>query len=90
MGDCGGPHSLLYAPMTISELQDMMIKALVLSAGGTKQRWRTAIGPVQLHDRATHSHCNWSVHPSGTLRDNAEIERLLDTVRLDHPVIDEN
>ncbi len=46
-----------------------------------------AIGPVHLHDLATHGPFNWSVRPSGDAGKVAAIERLLDTVRLDHPVI---
>lgn len=74
--------------MTANELQDLLITALVRKAGGTRRQWRMAIGPIRLHDRATHPHCNWSVAPSGSSREIAEIERLLDDVRLSHPVID--
>ncbi|WP_443971114.1 hypothetical protein [Sphingobium sp. CR28] len=76
--------------MTVSALLDLLIIRLVRTYGGTKQQWRKAIGPVKVHDRATHSHCNWSVSPSGTAQRNAAIEQLLDTVRLDHPIVDED
>jgi hypothetical protein len=75
------------APMNASELQDLLVAALVRKVGGTQRRWRMAIGPVRLHDRATHSHCNWSVAPSGSHREISEIERLLDDVRLRHPFV---
>jgi hypothetical protein len=73
--------------MTPIELQDLLITALVRKAGGTRRQWRMALGPVRLHDRATHPHCNWSVAPSGSTREIAEIERLLDDIRLSHPLV---
>ena len=76
--------------MTVSELTDLLIARLVRTAGGTKQQWRKAMGPVKLHDRTTHSHCNWSVAPSGSAHKTAAIEQLLDTVRLDYPIIEED
>src|SRR3546814_19389837 len=47
--------------MTASELQDLLVATLVRKAGGTRRRWRIAVGPVRLHDLATHPHCNWSI-----------------------------
>ena len=73
--------------MTASELQHLLIARLIRKAGGTTRLWRIAIGPVLIRDASTHSHCNWEVRPSGTTRDVAEIERLLDSVRLDHPIV---
>ena len=73
--------------MTASELQEMLVATLVRKAGGTRRQWRMAIGPVRLHALATHPHCNWSVAPSGGSREIAEIERLLDDVRLSHPFV---
>jgi hypothetical protein len=70
--------------MKASELQDLLITALVRKSGGSRRQWRMAIGPVRLHDRATHPHCNWSVAPSGSIAEISEIERLLDDVRLTH------
>jgi hypothetical protein len=73
--------------MTASQLQDLLIAKLTRKLGGSARRWRMAIGPVHLHDLATHAPFNWSVRPSGTPAEVAEIERLLDTIRLDHPVL---
>ena len=73
--------------MTASQLQDLLVARLTRKMGGSARRWRLAVGPVHMHDLATHAPFNWSVHPSGEAREIAEIERLLDTVRLDHPVI---
>src|SRR3546814_16853023 len=71
--------------MTASELQDLLVATPVRKAGGTRRRWRIAVGPVRLHDLATHPHCNWSIAPSGGVREVAEIAQLLERFRLAHP-----
>ena len=73
--------------MTANQLQDLLIARLTRQMGGSARRWRMAIGPIHMHDLATHAPFNWSVRPNGDPRDVAEIERLLDTIRLDHPVV---
>ncbi|ODP37308.1 hypothetical protein BFL28_03345 [Sphingomonas turrisvirgatae] len=73
--------------MRASQLQDLIVTMLVRRAGGTQRQWRAVVGPVKLHDIATHAHCNWSLAPSGRADQVAEVERLLDTVRLDHPIV---
>ena len=73
--------------MKASELQDFLVTTLVRKAGGTRRQWRMAIGAVRVRDRQTHPHCNWSVSPSGSVSEIAEIERLLDDVRLSHPYV---
>jgi hypothetical protein len=72
--------------MTASEIQDLLIRTLVRNAGGSQRQWRLAIGPVRVHPLATHPHCNWSVAPSGNIREIETIERLLDDIRLSHPI----
>jgi hypothetical protein len=69
-----------------SQLQDLIVSTLVKRVGGTQRRWRIAVGPVRLLDAARYAHCNWSVTPAGTPRENSEIERLLDQLRLDYPL----
>ena len=76
------------AGMNASDLQDIFVATLLREAGGERRRWRMAIGQVRLHDIATHPHCNWSIAPSGTVRENAAIERLSDVLRLRHAIID--
>lgn len=73
--------------MTASELQDLLVATLARSVGGTQRRWRIVVGPIRLHDPVTHAHCNWSLAPSGTVGEVAEVERLLDRVRLDHAIV---
>jgi hypothetical protein len=70
-----------------SQLQDLLVKSLMRTAGGSQRRWRSVIGPVKIHDAATHIHCNWSLAPSGTAREVAEVERLLDTLRHERPIV---
>lgn len=76
--------------MTASELQDLIVTVLFKQAGGTRRRWRIVLGPVRVHDLATHPHCNWSVTPSGGSRENGAVEDVLDRVRLDHPIVAED
>ena len=73
--------------MTASDLQDLLVRSLVRTAGGTQRRWRIVVGPVRLHAIATHPHCNWSVEPSGAWREVAEVEQLVDQVKLDHAIV---
>jgi hypothetical protein len=73
--------------MTASQLQDLLVARLARLAGGTQRRWRTVVGPVKIYDRSTHATCNWSIAPSGGSREIAEVERLLDSVRLEHPIV---
>ena len=73
--------------MTASELQDMLVSALARRCGGTQRRWRLALGPVRTLSIDTHPHCNWSVRPDGSAHEIAVIEKLLDQVRLSHPIV---
>lgn len=73
--------------MTASEVQDLLVSTLARRSGGSLRRWRLVVGPVRLHDAATHPHCNWSVDPSGSAREIGAVEQLLDEVRLTHPII---
>ncbi|MFY9351161.1 hypothetical protein [Sphingobium sp.] len=73
--------------MTANDLIDLLVARLLRDHGKTKHHWRKAIGPIRLYDSATHAHCNWSVTPTGTARDVALIEALLDELRLAHPIL---
>jgi hypothetical protein len=73
--------------MTPGELQLLLIARLIRKSGGIARAWRVAIGPMQVRDVSTHTHCNWEVRPSGTARVTAEIKNLLDVVRLEHPIV---
>ena len=74
--------------MKASALQNLIISQLVRRRGGTTRRWRTVVGAIRIYDPATHPHCNWAVSPSGEIRDVAQVEALLDQLRLDHPLVE--
>ena len=73
--------------MTASELQEMLVASLARHCGSTQRRWRLALGPVRVLSIDTHPHCNWDVRPEGSWAEIAEIEALLDRVRLSHPIV---
>ncbi len=73
--------------MTDADLIDRFLAQLVREAGGNRRRWRLVLGAVRLHDVATHPHCNWSIAPTGTADEVAEVERVSDELRLRYPVI---
>lgn len=68
--------------MKASDLQDRIVAQLVRDHGGTKRHWKLVVGRIRLYDPATHPHCNWALDPSGTPRENAVVERLMDDLRL--------
>jgi len=73
--------------VTANALQDLILSLLVKRVGGTRRRWRMALGPIRVRNQETHPHCNWSVSPSGSSGENEAIENLLDELRLQHPII---
>lgn len=77
----------IYPWMTAGELHDLLVSRLTRKIGGTRRRWRHAIGEVRVYDPTTHPHCNWSVQPSGNAGENAAIETLLDAVRLEIAIV---
>lgn len=70
--------------MTASDIQQLIVNRLVRSRGGTRQRWRQAIGDVRVYSAATHPHCNWDVRPSGDPDDVDAINDLVDELRFRH------
>ena len=73
--------------MTASDLRDQFVTALVRANAGNRHHWRTVVGPVRVYSIATHSHCNWSVTPSGTVDEVAEVERIADHLRETCPIV---
>lgn len=76
--------------MTPAQLTDLLVARLVRDQGGTGQHWRRLVGRIQLYDLETHAHCNWAINPSGSNSEIAIIERLLDDVRISHPILSED
>jgi hypothetical protein len=75
--------------MTAADLTDLLTKSLTKMHGRSQRSWRAALGPIKVHDRRTHPHCNWSITPSGSAAEITAIEDLLDDVRLEHPMVAE-
>jgi len=75
--------------MTASDLQDLLTATLTRQLGGSRRRWKTVLGAVRVYDPATHPHCNWSVAPSGSVAEVAAVERLLDRMRGEQPIVSE-
>ena len=73
--------------MTSVQLIDLLVARLVRDHGGTKQHWRGLVGSVQLYSEQTHAHCNWQINPTGNRAEIAKIEKLIDGLRMDHPII---
>ena len=73
--------------MTAHDLEQLLIARLVREKGGTSQVWRRALGKIIVREADTHAHCNWDVRTDGTEAQNAAIERLLDDIRLEHPML---
>jgi hypothetical protein len=81
------PIQAINPSMTGSQLQDLIVASLLRRLGGTARRWRLVLGTIRFHDPATHI-CNWSFAPSGDAREIAEVENMLDVLRLAHPRIE--
>ena len=73
--------------MTASDLQSLILTTLVREQGSDRRRWRLVLGEVRVYPLATHSHCNWSVTPSGNFADIDAVETLVDQVRAQHPIV---
>jgi len=73
--------------MTTAELKTLFVTTLLRKVGGTHRRWRMVISDVRVYGLDTHLHCNWAVMPSGTIAENAAVERLADELRASHPII---
>lgn len=76
--------------MNAADLKELLVARLIRERGGTSQTWQRAVGKVIVRDIGTHSHshCNWDVTVSGSDVQRAAIERLLDDVRLQHPILE--
>lgn len=75
--------------MTGADLTDRFLALLIRAHGGTKTQWRRVLGPLRIHPRATHPHCNWEYAPHGSFTEIAAVEDLSDRLRLEHPLVTE-
>ncbi|HEX8484069.1 hypothetical protein [Sphingomonas sp.] len=73
--------------MTRGDLEQLIVTQLVRDHGGTRQRWRRAVGTVKLYPVATHPHCNWDVRSSGTRSEIDAVEKMVDSLRARHAIV---
>lgn len=73
--------------MTGSDVRDLIVTMLVRKRGGGRMRWRTVVGEIRVYPLATHPHCNWRADPSGTVQEVEAVERAIDLVSQDHPIV---
>lgn len=73
--------------MTASELRNLLVTALAGALGGGRTRWRRAVADIKVYPVETHPHCNWEVRAAGSAREIAEVERAVDRLRADHPLV---
>ncbi len=71
---------------TPDELTDLLATVIAGVAGGTKARWRKAIGPVEQLPTWCNIHCNWRVTARGSDEDRAVVEQAVAIVRAEHPI----
>jgi hypothetical protein len=76
------------ASMTGSDLQALLLAAIVRENGGERRRWRIVLGEVRVYSLTTHPHCNWTVTPSGTFAEVDVVETLIDRIRAEHPIVE--
>ena len=74
--------------MTAYEVRELLVRRLVREHGGGLGRWRTVVGAIRVYPIATHAHCNWRADPSGTIREVEAVERMIDRIGAEHPILD--
>lgn len=75
------------APMTPAEIGDLLATVIAGVAGGTKARWRKAIGPIEKLPTWKHVRFNWRVSPHVKPEERDVIQRAVEVVRAEHPYI---
>jgi hypothetical protein len=73
--------------MTAYDVRELLVRTIVRKHGGQLMRWRTVIGEIRVYPLSTHPHCNWRVDPSGTVREVEVVERIIDAVSAQHPLV---
>ena len=75
------------AVLTPDKMRDLLAELLEGAAGGTRDQWLDAIGPVEKLPTHLNLHCNWTVYPAGNRKQMTAIERAVDIVRIEHPYV---
>ena len=73
---------------TPDELADLLATVITGVAGGSKPRWRKAIGPITQLPTWRIVRSNWRVEPRGSDEDCALVEQAVAVVRAEHPYIE--
>jgi len=72
---------------TPDELRDVLARMLSGAAGGTLEKWRKAIGEVEMLPLAFHPRSNWRVTPKGPAEQRDAITSAVEIVRGAHPYV---
>ncbi len=73
--------------MTAYDIREKLVRALVRTHGGPLMRWRTVVGEIRVYPLSTHPHCNWRADPSGSVREVELVERTIDLLIAQHPIV---
>lgn len=74
--------------MTPEQMRDFLAELLEGAAGGTREHWLRAIGPVEaLMPVHLNIRGNWRVSPTASKRDRAAIDRAVALVQAEHPYV---
>lgn len=70
--------------MTSNELVSLILTRLVRIEGGSRQKWRRALGELRIYPLTTHPHCNWDFRAANSI---GEVEAAIDWARISYPHI---
>lgn len=73
--------------LTPDQLRDLLATLLEGAAGGERDAWLRAIGPIEKLPTHLNLHCNWSVNPSGSTGERDAIAEAVRLVRAEHPYV---
>ena len=75
------------AAMSPNEIADLLATVIAGAAGGTKARWRKAIGPLEKLPTWRYVRFNWRVTPRVKSEERKIIDQAVEIVRAEHPYI---
>lgn len=75
------------APPSPTELIELLATMLEGVAGGSKERWRKVLGPVEKLNIVFNPRSNWRLSPDGTPEELDVVVRAIEIVRGAHPYL---
>jgi len=84
-GDRRVPGVMPNATLTGKAIQALLGHLLAGAAGGSENRWRRMVGPVEILPIWEHSKGNWRVSPTGSTPELDAIATAVEVVRAEHP-----